>query len=117
MSAGSAGGVLLAAACVVALAVTRAVVQESSIQAEREKGASLFEERRWDEAEKVLRAVAARKEATAQDFANVACVLMGRQIDPTTERPPIPHLAEDVEQLCAEATRRDPKNAAAAYLP
>ncbi len=113
MSAGSAGGVLLAAACVVALAV----VQESSIQAEREKGASLFEERRWDEAEMVLRGVTARKEATAQDFANVACVLMGRQIDPTTERAPIPHLAEDVEQLCAEATRRDPANAAAAYLP
>jgi hypothetical protein len=110
LAAGLFGGESLAPALALAFR------QSTPIQLERERGASLAEERRWDEAEKVLRAVTTRKEAMAQDFANVACVVMGRQVDPVLKPAAPPHLGEDVEQICAEASRRDPSNAAAAYL-
>jgi tetratricopeptide (TPR) repeat protein len=116
MSAGSAGGVLIAAAFVAAFTAVLAVAQEAPISALRERGAALFEERRWDEAEKVLRDVTARKEAVARDFTNVACVLLSREVDPFFRRDPDPKTAPEIDRWCAEAIQRDANDAAAQYL-
>jgi hypothetical protein len=93
-----------------------ATPQDAPISALRERGAALFEERRWDEAEQVLRAVTARKEAVARDFTNVACVLLSREVDPFFRRDPDPKTAPEIDRWCAKAMKRDANDAAAQYL-
>jgi hypothetical protein len=88
----------------------------ASTAAARELAAALFEERRWDEAERIARAITGREDAQAQDFVDVACVIVGREFDPYTGRNPEPQASALAIELCAEALRRDPESAAANYV-